>query len=415
MYQRVGHAAIKKDLTNIRQLSEHVGNPQQDFPSLHIAGTNGKGSSAHMLSAVLQSAGYKTGLYTSPHLKDFTERIRIDGQPILSQAVEQFVSSNYEYLIELQPSFFEITVAMAFSYFAKEQVDIAVVEVGLGGRLDSTNIINPLLSLITNIGLDHTDMLGDTLAEIAYEKAGIIKPGVPVIIGSYQEETLPVFQQKAQQENSPLVPSFQDYRVVRQKQDDNYQYLSVYYHDKLRYPDMKLSLLGNYQQHNLVGVLACVDQLVARGCNITEQHIRAGLKAVQNLTGLTGRWQVLGTAPKVVVDTGHNTEAFQEIISQINRHTFQKLRMILGFVQGKDLKKIFSLLPVSATYYFCQPDIPRAMPLGQVIEIAQQYQLDFKAIPPVDQAWQMAKQQAASDDFIFIGGSTFVVAELEMI
>ncbi|WKN43652.1 bifunctional folylpolyglutamate synthase/dihydrofolate synthase [Tunicatimonas pelagia] len=414
IYQRVGRSAMKKDLTNIRALSEHLENPHHKFTALHIAGTNGKGSSAHMLAAILQSAGYKTGLYTSPHLKDFTERIRIDGKPIPRSAVVQFVEYNQAYLASLQPSFFEMTVAMAFDYFAREQVDIAVVEVGLGGRLDSTNILTPLLSLITNIGLDHTDMLGDTLAKIAYEKAGIIKPGIPVVVGSYHPETLPVFKSKAQQEDSPLLLAFEEYRVVRQKVDANYQYFSVYHQEKLIYPEMKLALLGSYQQYNLVGVLASVNQLLTHGFTISEQHLRAGLQAVSNLTGLKGRWQVLGSNPTVVADTGHNREALEEIVRQISQHLYRNLRMVLGFVQEKDLNIIFRLLPTSAKYYFCQPDIPRAMPLSQVVEAAQQYQLDFEVVSDVNQALRAAQTQSASDDFIFVGGSTFVVAELEI-
>ncbi|MGB3584957.1 MAG: folylpolyglutamate synthase/dihydrofolate synthase family protein, partial [Tunicatimonas sp.] len=393
----------------------HLANPQQKFLSLHIAGTNGKGSSAHMLAAILQTAGYKTGLYTSPHLKDFTERIRINGNTIPRSEVVQFVEDNQDYLISLQPSFFEMTVAMAFDHFAKEQVDIAVVEVGLGGRLDSTNILTPLLSLITNIGLDHTDMLGETLPEIAFEKAGIIKPGIPVVVGSYHEQTLPVFEKKAQQENSSLLLAFQNYRVVEQKIDSNYQYLSVYYQRELLYRDIKLSLLGNYQQFNLIGVLASIDQLVKLDFAITEHHIRSGLQAVQTLTGLKGRWQIVSNNPTMVADTGHNTEAFEELIRQINQQPYRKLRMVLGFVQGKDLQQIFALLPASAKYYFCQADIPRAMPLTQVAEVAQEYQLDFEVIADVNHAWQVAKAQSASDDFIFVGGSTFVVAELDII
>lgn len=415
MYQQVGRSAVKKNLTNIRSLCDHLNNPHQKFLSLHIAGTNGKGSSAHMLAAILQTAGYKTGLYTSPHLKDFTERIRVDGIPIPTDKVAQFVEQNQEYLTHLRPSFFEMTVAMAFKYFAEEQVDIAVVEVGLGGRLDSTNILTPLLSLITNIGLDHTDMLGDTLAEIAYEKAGIIKSGIPVVVGSYHEQTLPVFKKKAQQKGSSLLLAFEDYRVVRQKIDTDYQYLSVYYQEELLYSDIKLSLLGNYQQYNLVGVLASVSQLANQGFAITEQHIRSGLQAVQNLTGLKGRWQLLGNNPTVVADTGHNLEAFEELIRQIDQYSYRKLKMVLGFVQGKDLQKLFALLPVSAKYYFCLADIPRAMPLNQVVEVAQEYQLDFEMIADVNQALQVAEYQATPEDFIFVGGSTFVVAELDIV
>ncbi len=415
MYQRVGGTALKKDLTNIQILCRHLGDPHQEFSSLHIAGTNGKGSSAHMLAAILQSAGYKTGLYTSPHLKDFTERIRINGQPIPPLRVVQFVEEYQEFLASLGPSFFEMTVAMAFDYFSQEKVDIAVVEVGLGGRLDSTNILTPLLSLITNIGLDHTDMLGETLAEIAYEKAGIIKPDIPVVVGSYQAETLPIFQKKANKEKSPITLAYQNYQIECIQKDTHYQYVSVYRHSELLYSDVELSLLGNYQLQNLPGVLASVDQLNSQGFSISEQHIRAGLQAVQTLTGLKGRWQILGHSPTVVADTGHNQEAFEELIKQIEQNPHKQLLMVLGFVEGKDVKKLADLLPASAKYYFCQPNIPRAMSLDKVVKIAEQHQLDFEVVTNVNQALHTAQEQASAEDFIFVGGSTFVVAELEIL
>ncbi|MEO0333378.1 MAG: Mur ligase family protein, partial [Bacteroidota bacterium] len=292
---------------------------------------------------------------------------------------------------------------------------IAVVEVGLGGRLDSTNILTPLSSLITNIGLDHTDMLGETLAEIAYEKAGIIKTGIPVVVGSYQSETLPVFQKKANEAKSPIIKAYQNYRVELERRDGHYQYVSIYYQSELLYSEIKLSLLGNYQRQNLSGVLASIDQLNSQGFSITEQHIRAGLQAVQTLTSLKGRWQILKQQPTVVADTGHNREAFEELIKQIEQNPYERLHMVLGFVEGKDLKKLAELFPTSAKYYFCQPNIPRAMPLERVVEIAQQHQLDFEVITDVNQALRAAQETAAAEDFIFVGGSTFVVAELEIL
>lgn len=390
MYQRVGKTAFKKDLTNTLRLCETLGNPQEQFRSVHIAGTNGKGSSSHMIASVLQEAGYKVGLYTSPHLKSFTERIRINGRPIPEQRVADFVVANKVAIEDIQPSFFEMTVAMAFDHFAREQVDIAIVEVGLGGRLDSTNIINPEISLITNIGLDHTDMLGDTLAAIAYEKAGIIKAGIPVIIGESHPETAPVFQRIAEDRKSPI--TFADKLSV----SDNYN----------------LDLKGDYQRKNLVGVITVLDELIKAGWNIPESAIEEGLATVVSNTGLKGRWQVLGNNPLTICDTGHNKEGLQLLVDQIQSQSYHQLYMILGFVNDKNVSEVLKFLPNDAHYVFCQASVPRAMPVALIKDHICQSGLKAEYIPDVNDALNFVRTQAHASDMIFIGGSTFVVAEL---
>ncbi|MEQ9438577.1 MAG: folylpolyglutamate synthase/dihydrofolate synthase family protein [Cyclobacteriaceae bacterium] len=413
MYQRVGAAAFKKDLTNTHALCTHLGEPQTKFETLHVAGTNGKGSSAHMLAAVLQASGYKTGLYTSPHLKDFSERIRVNGEPVPQENVLEFVQQHRLFMEALKPSFFEMTVGMAFHYFAQEKVDIAVIEVGLGGRLDSTNVIHPLVSLITNIGLDHTDMLGNTLAEIAGEKAGIIKPEVPVVIGTYQAETFPVFQQKAKEQNSPLCLATEKYQARLSGRTSHNQQVMVSSNQKPLLADLELSLPGAYQLQNIPGVLAALDYLPKEKFLVTEESIRKGLASVQQRTGLKGRWQVLGERPTVVADTGHNEEAFVAIVRQLTQQPYRELHMVIGLVQGKAVGRILSLFPQDAHYYFCQPQIPRALPVETLAAQAEEFQFSYQIIPDVNLAYQAAKQAAQQDDFIFIGGSTFVVAELD--
>lgn len=413
MYQRVGSSAIKKDLSNTLQLCEHLRSPQMSYSSIHVGGTNGKGSSAHSIAAVLQAAGYKTGLYTSPHLKDFSERIRVNGRPIPEENVIDFVEKHRQFLERLKPSFFEMTVGLAFQHFEEEKVDIAVIEVGLGGRLDSTNVITPVVSLITNIGLDHTDMLGETLTEIAYEKAGIIKPGVPIVIGNHTDETLTVFKNKAHQTRSPIVLASQLYRVEPEVLTDTYQQFSVYRQNLRYYNHLRLSLLGSYQRKNIPGILATLDNLPKNSFKITEQDIRKGLQNVRELTGLKGRWQVLSVAPIIVADTGHNSEAFREIVNQISQYSFRQLHLVLGFVQGKPVKDIFELLPKNAKYYFCEPNVPRAMSVDIISSVADKFDLDYIVVPKVNDALDIATNETREDDFIFVGGSSFVVAELE--
>ncbi len=407
MFQRIGAVAYKSDLTNTIALCEALGNPQNKFKSIHIAGTNGKGSSSHMLASVLQAAGYRTGLYTSPHLKEFTERIRINGIEVDQDFVVDFVERIKPSIEEIQPSFFEITVAMAFDYFVHQEVDVAVIEVGLGGRLDSTNVITPALSLITNISWDHMDLLGDTLNKIALEKAGIIKTKVPVVISERQAEVEDVFRLKAQECNSNITFASDLFKVT-QESEGSYSI----YNDDHQY-SLAVDLKGGYQTRNIAGVLSCIRELRKIGFTISDQHVAAGLKNVMQRTGLRGRWQILGRNPLIICDTGHNEAGIREIIKQINETKHHHLHMVLGFVRDKDISKVLSLLPASATYYFCAASIPRAMPSEELKQKAEGFGLNGNAYGNVKEAIQAAKENSAMDDLIFVGGSTFIVAEVE--
>ncbi len=407
MYQRVGATAFKKDLTNTLALCRELNNPHQQFKSVHVAGTNGKGSSAHLLASILQEAGYKTGLYTSPHLKSFTERIKINGREVPEEFVVDFVNRLQPTLNLVKPSFFETTVAMAFDYFARQQVDVAVIEVGLGGRLDSTNVITPVVSLITNIGFDHTDMLGDTLEQIAFEKAGIIKHGVPVVISERQTETTPVFQEKVNACNAQLIFAQDEYQIIPESQA--YRVLQS---GKVRFENLSLQLGGRYQQKNLHGVLATVDQLISKEFTVHDAAIRAGIENVLVNTGLKGRWQILGTKPLIICDTAHNAEGMKEVIGQIMAMPFNELYFVLGLVKDKDHHALLSLLPAGAHYFFCQASIPRALAAHELAGKAQAYGLKGEVIADVNQAIAFAKQMAQAEDLVFIGGSTFVVAEI---
>lgn len=407
MFQRVGAVAYKKDLTNTLQLCDALGNPHLKFKSIHIAGTNGKGSCSHMLAAILQTAGYKTGLYTSPHLKEFTERIRVHGKEIDQEFVIDFVQRITPAIERIQPSFFEITVAMAFDYFAKEKVDIAVVETGLGGRLDSTNVITPLVSLITNISWDHKDLLGDTLQKIAFEKAGIIKPGIPVIISEKQFDVSEVFESKAWECTSELVFASDFYHVNRIS-GGTYKVI----HDTQTFT-YELDLLGIYQAKNLKGVLAVINELRKQGFRISSDHITIGLKNTTSLTGLKGRWQKIRENPLTICDTGHNEAGIKEILSQISEIRFNRLHWVLGMVKDKDVSTILHLLPKDATYYFCQASIPRAMPARELQQKALEAGLNGVAITNVNAAISQARANSTPADLILIGGSTFVVAEIE--
>ena len=411
-YQRIGKAAFKADLTNIRRLVEHLGNPHDRFPSVHIAGTNGKGSSAHALAAILQSAGYRTGLYTSPHLKSFTERIRIDGQEISEAAVAEFVQREQEFITQVSPSFFELTVALAFEYFARQPVDIAVVEVGLGGRLDSTNIITPQVSLITNIDYDHTDLLGETLAEIAREKAGIIKSGVPVVIGQRHSETEAVFQRVAQAQDAPLFFAEDYYAVTGAEALPEGQRIRMNHGPTRQEVSFFLSLGGPYQKYNLGGVLLTIDQLREQGWSISAEAIAAGLAQVAELTGLRGRWQVLGRRPLRIADTGHNAAAWQQTMEQLRSYAAEQLHLVLGVSQGKDLEALWRVLPRDGKYYFCQAAIPRALPATALAQEAKKHALVGEVIEDVQTAYEQAQRNAQPDDLIWVGGSSFVVAEL---
>jgi dihydrofolate synthase / folylpolyglutamate synthase len=414
MFQRVGSSAYKKDLTNTVRLCDVLGNPQRKFRSVHVAGTNGKGSTSHMLAAILQTSGYKTGLYTSPHLKAFTERIRVNGQEIDQESVVDFVNRIRPAIDEVQPSFFEITVAMAFDYFAKQQVDIAVIEVGLGGRLDSTNVITPELSVITNIGWDHKDILGDTLEKIAFEKAGIIKENVPVVVSERQKDIDRVFIDQARSKNAQIYFAADEYRLVRHERPDKITY-DVFLKDDLIFRDLYIPLQGYYQQKNLSGVLKAIEILDGNSWGVTAEGIAKGLANVVELTGLKGRWQKLKEQPLMVCDTGHNVDGLREVVAQIKAQSFEKLHFVFGVVRDKDLEDVMSILPKDAFYYFCEAKIPRAMKAEELANIAYSKGFRGKVITDVNEAVRMAEQEASTRDMIFIGGSTFVVAELENI
>ena len=407
MFQRVGAVAYKKDLVNTLTLCKTLGNPHTKFKSIHIAGTNSKGSSSHMLAAILQSAGYKTGLYTSPHLKNFTERIKVNGHEITRQFVVDFVNRIQSDLEKTSPSFFETTVAMAFDYFANEKVEVAVIEVGLGGRLDSTNVITPEISLITNISWDHADLLGDTLPKIAAEKAGIIKPGVPVVISERQPPVQSVFENKANEMHSAITFASNHYDIASLGQGR----FSVQHQNNRM--EVELELKGSYQQKNLAGVLAVTDEIRKLGFEISEQNITEGLKKTVTLTGLKGRWQKLGENPWVVCDTGHNEAGIREVLNQIAQQKFNQLHIVWGMVKDKDPGRILKLLPANARYYFCEAKIPRALPADMLKEKAAGYGLVGESVQDVNEAIARARQRASSKDLIFIGGSTFVVAEIE--
>lgn len=408
IFQRVGAAAYKKDLTNTIALCEVLGNPHNMFKTIHVAGTNGKGSTSHMLASILQSSGYKTGLYTSPHLKDFTERIKIGGKPVNQEFVVEFVNKIKPHIERIKPSFFEITVAMAFDYFAQQRIDVAVIEVGLGGRLDSTNVITPVVSVITNISYDHKDLLGDTLEKIGLEKAGIIKPGVPVVVSERQVEVEDVFLKRAKECGSKIYFAQDYYTVIEcgNKLDiikDKIQFIN----------QLSLPLKGTYQVKNLAGVLKTVDILKGLGFDIPFKSLVNGLENCVDQTGLKGRWQKLGEHPTIICDTGHNAAGVKEVMKQISQHQFATLHMVWGMVKDKEVDEILKLLPVEAKYYFCQAKIPRALDVIMLQEKAKQFRLFGEVIPDVNTALNKARQQAASNDFIFVGGSTFVVAEIE--
>ncbi len=412
MFQRVGAIAYKDNLDNTIALCGALGNPQHQFKSVHVAGTNGKGSSSHMIAAVLQSAGYKTGLYTSPHLKEFTERIKINGQDVSRKFVVDFVKRIKPVIEAIQPSFFETTVAMAFDYFASKKVDIAVIEVGLGGRLDSTNVITPLVSLITNIGYDHMDLLGKTLPAIAAQKAGIIKPRIPVVISERQATVESVFIKKATEEKSPIFFST-DFYQLKEKAKAGDRVCDVYREKELVFDNLECQLKGFYQDQNIPGVLMTLDKLKEQGFSISEEAIREGLGQVVSLTGLKGRWQKIGDRPLVICDTGHNEDGIRAVVKQIQATPHEKLYVILGMVKEKDIRAILDLFPREAFYYFCQAGIPRALPAGELAVQAAALGFQGTVIGDVNEAIRRAKASASAEDLIFIGGSTFVVAEVD--
>ena len=416
MFQRVGASAYKADLTNTLSLCAHLGNPQETFKTIHVAGTNGKGSTSHALASVFQAAGYKTGLYTSPHLKSFTERIRIDGKEITEEDVVEFVANNRAFLDQLQPSFFEMTVGMAFWYFAKETVDIAVIEVGMGGRLDSTNVIHPELCVITTIGYDHTQFLGNTLPLIAGEKAGIIKQGVPVVISQTQKETQVVFSQQAAAKQAAIVFADQQWEVTKlpESEDPSIQQLANF---KVRSSDgefdLKFGLNGDYQRFNLPGILEAVKQLRDQGWNLSYKALQVGLEIISEQTGLKGRWQLLQVKPIILADTGHNEDGIGEVVNQLKKYSYSKLWMVIGMVNDKDISKVLDLLPKEANYIFCQASIQRALDAHELARKGNEKGLIGQVIPTVTEALEFARKNASPDDLIFVGGSTFVVAEIE--
>lgn len=414
MFSRIGAAAFKKDLTNTLALCEFLGNPHTKFKSVHIGGTNGKGSTSHMLAAIFQTAGYKTGLYTSPHLKDFRERIKVNGEMISTDFVMDFVQNIKPLIESIEPSFFEITVAMAFEYFAQQKVDIAIVEVGLGGRLDSTNIIMPELSVITNISYDHMNMLGNTLPLIAYEKAGIIKKNIPAVLGESNPEIIKVFVDKAAEENAELHIASQK-RFVAEWKFEKHELVAEltlsHSNDKHYY---HLDLTGIYQIKNLITVTEAVQVLQQRGFNITDTHIQKGLSHVKKLTGLHGRWEIVHENPAIILDVGHNEDGIRQIARQIEITDHEELHIVMGMVKDKETEKILSLFPKHATYYFSKAQIPRALPEDELAKAAHAIGLHGKYYPHVREALQDAVNHANKKDLIVVCGSVFVVGEVDM-
>lgn len=439
MYQRTGQAAYKANLNNTLKLDRHLGHPHHRFKSIHVAGTNGKGSVSHMLASVLQSAGYKTGLYTSPHLLDFRERIRVDGEMVPEDFVASFVADHRDLIEVVQPSFFELTVAMAFDYFAGLKVDVAVIEVGLGGRLDSTNIIKPDLSIITNISFDHTALLGDNLEAIAREKGGIIKENTPVVVGRRQPETTKIFSEIAAKMKSQLIFAGNLYQVSSATSMAEGQMVNVGLLSEIltsssfrATPEMKsgkavqlwqeeqggrlsgnymLPLAGHYQQENLVTVLTSVGILRQTGYQISQEALHAGIENVVKLTGLAGRWQKIGEKPLIICDTAHNSDGIRRVVSQIKKLSYKKLRIVVGVVNDKDIDTMLSLLPSQAAYYFTKAVIPRALDDEVLMQKAARYGLRGNAFGQVKTALKAATADSSPDDLIFIGGSSFVVAE----
>lgn len=412
MYQRVGAAAYKANLDNTIAICNALGNPEKKLKCVHVAGTNGKGSSSHMLAAVLQQAGYKTALYTSPHLVDFRERIKINGKMISKADVVKFVEDYKSIFEKIEPSFFEWTVGLAFHYFKEQEVDVVILEVGLGGRLDSTNVVNPVACLITNIGFDHMNLLGDTLPKIAAEKAGIIKTKIPVTISQTQLEVISVFNNKAKEVKAPIEFADKNYKLIsstHQNQLLNIELLHKKTNTKHLY---SLDLQGSYQVKNLMGVLNTIEALKQRGFLIEDAMIVNALQQVQKITGLQGRWQIIQEKPLVIADTGHNEDGIKEVLKNLKRYNYKTLHFILGVVNDKDISKILKLLPKEAIYYFCKAKIPRALDEKELTLLAKKAGLEGKTFKTVSEALDKAKKQAKSNDLIFVGGSTFTVADI---
>ena len=414
MFHRDGPAAYKANLDNTLALCEAFGNPQDGLRCIHVAGTNGKGSVCHMLASVLQAAGYKTGLYTSPHLKDFRERIRIDGEMAEKDWVAAWVSDNKATLDKIKPSFFEMSTVMAFDYFRENEVDIAIIETGLGGRLDSTNVVTPMVSVITNIGWDHMQLLGDTLEKIAAEKAGIIKEEVPVVIGESNPALTDLFVEAANEHNADITFADEIYKaeVMEYNPLADHMMATVFFEGQLFYKTVRMDLTGLYQLKNLCTTLAVIDYIKEDFEEISEATIRKGLRTVTKSTGLAGRWQILNHEPLTICDTGHNKEGFAQVMPLIQRTPHKRLHFVLGMVEDKDIDTLLSQLPKNANYYYCKADIPRGLDAGSLSEKAQKMGLKGEIHPSVREALAAAQEAANHDDLVFVGGSTFTVAEV---
>jgi dihydrofolate synthase/folylpolyglutamate synthase len=412
MFQRIGAPALKKDLSNTLALMAHLGQPHHRFPSIHIAGTNGKGSAAHMLAAIAQASGRKTGLYVSPHYRDFRERIKVDGRYIDKAYVVEFVARHSAFIEALRPSFFEITVALAFDYFAAQEVDLAVVETGLGGRLDSTNVVTPLLSLITNISFDHQQFLGDTLPLIAAEKAGIIKASVPAVVGESHPETRPVFENRAREMGAPLYFADEHFRAVLRDEDFSHGLYDVYQDGDLRYPSLRLDASGPFQARNLIAVLQAAAALDDGEMRFAETAIRAGLAELRRLTCFMGRWQAIGERPLILCDSAHNEAGIAMAMERLAAIPRRQAHLVIGALNDKDISKMLALMPSAARYYFARPGIPRGLDAEALRAQAAPLGLYGRAYASVRHALRAARRAAAPDDLIYVGGSTFVVAEV---
>ena len=413
MFQRIGAAAYKADIYNTVELMKALGNPEKKFKSIHVAGTNGKGSSSHLIASILREKGLKVGLHTSPHLKDFRERIKIDNKMCDEEFVINFVENNKELIKRIKPSFFETAVAMAFTYFAQENVDIAIIEVGMGGRLDSTNVINPLACLITNISFDHTQFLGNSLEAIAQEKAGIIKQNTPVVISQTQKETQNVFSSKANEKNSPICFADSYLSCENVNHSQGLLKMDIYKNGVERIKNLQSSLSGYYQQKNILGVVALIDMLNQyHNFNISDEEIKQGIENLSSNFPIAGRWQTLCNKPLTICDTGHNEDGLKYVIEQIKNTPHEKLRFVLAMVNDKDVNKVLSMLDKDAEYYLSQAKIPRALPVDELAEKAMQAGLSFTKYDTISQALAQAQEDAKENDLVFVGGSTFTVAEV---
>ena len=414
LYSSIGIKAYKADLKNTIALCQHLGFPQNKIKTIHVAGTNGKGSTSHMLASVFQQNGYKTGLYTSPHLKDFRERIKLNGEMIPKDFAIDFVEKIKTFSEEINPSFFELTFVMALEYFAQQKVDIAIIETGLGGRLDSTNVITPELAIITNIGFDHMDILGDTIAKIAGEKAGIIKHDVPVVIGETTPETKSIFQQAAKEKNAPIFYAEENYKIIHSGADGEKLVAQIFDINKKTETKYSLDLIGLYQLKNLLTVLTTIDRLKNKFL-LKEESIKKGLSHVKDISGLHGRWEIIHRKPLIVLDVAHNVDGIRQLVNQINNSLFQKLHIVFGMVKDKEIEKVLELLPKNATYYFTKAQIPRALPENDLLERAQKFNLKGCSCDEVNKALKAAMDKAYEEDMIIVCGSVFVVGEVNLI